>query len=93
MELIDPSEHSRFLSFLERHSLPQHDFVLVEVDTTDPKSDEIFGLQGWITIRRLSAGTSREYLIGDESDWLEHFSKDVHAGTFGAFTPGHPVTS
>lgn len=91
MELIEPSEHSRFLSFLERHGLPRQDFMLVEVDTTDPKSDEIYGLQGWVTIRRLSSGAFREYLIGDESDWLEHFSRDVHAGTFGPFTAGDPV--
>ncbi|MGO4304318.1 MULTISPECIES: transcriptional regulator [unclassified Cupriavidus] len=90
MELIDADEHSRFLSLLERHGLPHHDFVLIEIDTTDPRSDEIYGLQGWLTVRRLSNNIEREYLIGDESDWLEHFSRDVHAGAFGPFTRGRP---
>ena len=88
MELIDTDEHSRFLSMLERHSLPTNDFILSEVDMTDPKSDEIFALQGWLSIRRLSNNLQREYLIGDESDWLEHFSRDVHAGAFGPYVSG-----
>jgi hypothetical protein len=88
MELIDPEEHSRFLSLLETHSLPVHDFLLVDIDETDPKTDEIFGQQGWVSVRRVSSGVCKEYLIGDETDWLEHFSKDLHAGYFGTFTPG-----
>lgn len=88
MELIDTDEHSRFLSMLERHGLPTNDFVLSEVDTTDPKSDEIYALQGWLSIRRLSNNLQREYLIGDESDWLDHFSRDVHAGAFGPYVSG-----
>jgi hypothetical protein len=88
MELIDTDEHSRFLSMLERHGLATNDFILSEVDTTDPKTDEIFALQGWLSIRRLSNNLQREYLIGDESDWLEHFSRDVHAGAFGPYVSG-----
>lgn len=82
MRLIEPDEHKDFLATLERRGLAERDFALLETDTTDPKGDENLGLQGYVTIARLSTQVAKEYVIGDESDWLEHFAKDLEAGVF-----------
>ncbi len=37
------------------------EFDLAETDTTDPQSDEIFGLTGFVTITRKSNGKQNEY--------------------------------
>ncbi|TDN61134.1 transcriptional regulator [Paraburkholderia sp. BL10I2N1] len=82
MRLIEPDEHKDFLATLERSGLAEGDFDLLETDTTDPKGDENLGLQGYVTITRLSTQVMKEYAIGDESDWLQHFRKDLEAGVF-----------
>jgi hypothetical protein len=82
MRLIEPDEHKEFLATLERIGLARDDFSLQETDTTDPKGDENFGLQGYVIVTRLSTRVAKEYTIGDESDWLEHFRKDLEAGAF-----------
>ena len=63
------------------HSLA--DFELLESDTTDPKGDENIGLQGYVTVIRLSTQITREYPIGYETDWVQHFRHDLEAGVFG----------
>ncbi|KAG8153552.1 transcriptional regulator [Burkholderia catarinensis] len=82
MRLIETDEHEAFLATLERHGLAEDDFAVLETDTTDPKGDENLGLQGYVAITRLSTQITREYVIGDESDWLQHFRKDLDAGVF-----------
>ncbi|MFM0327892.1 transcriptional regulator [Caballeronia glebae] len=82
MRLIEPDEHKDFLATLQRSGLAEDDFALLETDTTDPKGDENLGLQGYVTIARLSTQVKREYVIGDESDWLQHFTRDLEAGVF-----------
>jgi hypothetical protein len=82
MRMIEPDEHKDFLATLERSGLAEDDFALLETDTTDPKGDENLGLQGYVTIARLSTQVTKEYVIGDESDWLQHFRKDLEAGVF-----------
>jgi hypothetical protein len=82
MRLIEPDEHKGFLATLKRNGLAEGDFNLVETDTTDPKGDENLGLQGYVLITRLSTRVMKEYAISDESDWLEHFKKDLIAGAF-----------
>ena len=82
MWLIEPDEHRDFLATLERRGLAEGDFDLQETDTTDPKGDENLGLQGYVTITRFSTQITKEYVIGDESDWLQHFRKDLEAGAF-----------
>jgi hypothetical protein len=82
MRLIEPDEHKDFLATLQRNGLSEGDFDLLETDTTDPKGDENFGLQGYVTITRLSTQVTKEYPIGDECDWLQHFRKDLEAGIF-----------
>lgn len=82
MRLIEPDEHKDFLATLQRNGLAEGDFELLEADTTDPKGDENFGLQGYVTITRLSTRVAKEYPIGDECDWLQRFRKDLEAGVF-----------
>jgi hypothetical protein len=82
MRLIEPDERRDFLAALQRHGLDEGDFELLEADTTDPKGDENFGLQGYVTVTRLSTGITREYPIGYETDWVQHFRHDLEAGVF-----------
>lgn len=82
MRLIEPDERRDFLSALHRSGLDADDFELIDTDTTDPKSDENVGLQGYVTVTRRSIQVTREYLIGDETDWVSHFTKDLEAGVF-----------
>jgi hypothetical protein len=82
MRLIEPDDRDEFLATLERNGLAEGDFDLLETDTTDPKGDENLGLQGYVIITRLSTQVAKEYAISDESDWLEHFKKDLVAGAF-----------
>ncbi|KAJ3473189.1 hypothetical protein NLI96_g13095 [Meripilus lineatus] len=82
MRLIEPDERRDFLATLKRRGLAEGDFDLQEADTTDPKGDENLGLRGYVTITRFSTQIAKEYVIGDESDWLQHFRKDLEAGAF-----------
>ncbi|MDN7675394.1 transcriptional regulator [Burkholderia oklahomensis] len=82
MRLIDPSEHADYLEALHGRGLSGRDFTLHETDTTDPKSDENIGQQGFVTITRRSTRVTKEYPLGDASDWLQHFKKDLEAGAF-----------
>lgn len=83
MRLIEPGEHEGFLSTLHRKGMVERDFNIKETDTTDPKSDENCGIQGYVSITRLSTHVTKEYPICDESDWLQHFRKDLDDGVFG----------
>ncbi len=82
MQLIEPVEHLDFLAILQRKGLEEGEFELLETDTTDPKGDENFGLQGYVTVTRLSTRITREYPIGYETDWVQHFRQDLEAGVF-----------
>jgi hypothetical protein len=82
MQLIEPVEHQDFLAILQRKGLAEGEFELVETDTTDPRGDENFGLQGYVAVTRLSTQITREYPIGYETDWVQHFRQDLEAGVF-----------
>lgn len=82
MRLIEPDERQEFVAALQRHGLAEGDFESLETDTTDPKGDENFGLQGYVTVTRLSTQITREYPIGYETDWVQHFRHDLEAGIF-----------
>lgn len=82
MQLIEADERQAFLATLQRKGLAEGEFELRETDTTDPKSDENVGLQGYVTVTRLSTQIAREYLIGFEAGWVEHFEQDLEAGVF-----------
>jgi hypothetical protein len=77
MKLIEPDEMEDFHKVLARFKLSAKDFDLVETDTTDPQSDEIFGLTGFVTITRKSTGKQNHYPIGDGSTWVAQFQRDI----------------
>jgi hypothetical protein len=82
MRLIEADERQAFLATLQRKGLAEGEFELLETDTTDPKGDENVGLQGYVTVTRLSTQIAREYPIGFETGWVQHFRQDLEAGVF-----------
>lgn len=82
MELIEPGEMRDFEAALARHHLDANDFELSEIDTTDPKTDEIIALTGTLSITRKSTGKQKEYPIGDCSSWVAEFQRDLVNGDF-----------
>lgn len=91
MQLIEPDEYKDFLAALHRQGFTAEDFDLQQLDTTDPKGDENFGLQGRVTLIRRSTQVAKEYALNDESHWLRHFESDLESGTFGR--PGKTDTT
>lgn len=83
MKLIEPDEMDDFQAVLRTRQLPADDFELHQVDTTDPKTDEIFGLTGFVTVARKSSGHKQQYPIGDGSSWVTEFERDLLRGVFG----------
>jgi len=77
VKLIEPDEMEDFRKVLARSNLSAEEFDLAETDTTDPQSDEIFGLTGFVTITRKSTGKQNQYPIGDGSTWVTQFQRDV----------------
>lgn len=82
MELIEPDEKTEFDAVLARYHLDKDDFELSEVDTTDPKTDEIFALTGTLTVMQRSTARQKQYSIGDGSTWTAEFQRDVVQGYF-----------
>jgi len=82
MKLIEPDEKADFHTALHARHLAVDDFELHEIDTTDPKTDEIFALTGFVTVTRKSTGHKRQYPIGDGSHWVEEFRRDLQEGVF-----------
>ena len=54
MRLIEADELREFSEILKNRSCSLEDFELHELDTTDPKSDELSPLKGYVEIRRKS---------------------------------------
>jgi hypothetical protein len=82
MKLIEPDELKDFQKVLERFHLTAGEFTLRETDTTDPKTDEIYGLTGVVKITRKSTGRQHEYTTGDGSRWVEEFESDLAEKNF-----------
>jgi hypothetical protein len=83
MKLIEPDEMDHFHTVLKRFNLSAEDFDLVETDTTDPKTDEIFALTGFVVITRKSTHLKAQYPIGDGARWVEEFERDWAENLFG----------
>ena len=83
MKLIEPDEKESFFAMLARFNLPLDDFALSETDTTDPKTDEVFALTGFVVVTRKSTQQKMEYPIGDGSHWIAEFERDLKKKTFG----------
>lgn len=80
MKLIEADDLREFEAMLARQHLAAKDFELSEIDTTDPKTDEIFALAGTLTITRKSSGKQKQYPIGDGSLWVTEFQRDLLHG-------------
>jgi hypothetical protein len=83
MKLIGQDELNAYRAVLARFGLGGDDFDLSETDTTDPKTDEIFALEGFVVITRKSTRRQKEYPIGDGSAWVEMFERDLAKKSFG----------
>jgi hypothetical protein len=82
MRLIEPDELRQFAAALQRRSCALADFELREIDTTDPKSDELLPMKGYVGIRRKANGAVREYPIGDGTSWVAEFERDLAGGHY-----------
>jgi hypothetical protein len=83
MRLIEADELRQFSEILKNRSCSLEDFELHELDTTDPKSDELWPLKGYVEIRRKSNDVVREYVTGDGTSWVSAFENDLGTGRFG----------
>lgn len=83
MRLIEADELRQFSEILKSRSCSVADFELHELDLTDPKSDELSPIKGYVEIRRKSSDTVREYATGDGTSWVSAFEKDLGNGRFG----------
>lgn len=83
MTLIEADELRQFSEILKNRCFTFADFELNELDTTDPKSDELSPIKGFVEIRRKSNNAIREYTTGDSTTWVSSFAKDLDAGHFG----------
>jgi len=83
MELIEPDEMQRFSEVLRLRTLDPSDFDLRQTDVTDPGSDELLPMKGYVEIYRKSNARCREYPTGDGSGWVSAFERDLQGGWFG----------
>lgn len=82
MKLIEQDEKDDFQAVLKRFNLSVGDFNLAETDTTDPQTDEIFALTGFVVVTQKSTGLKAQYPIGDGSRWVEEFERDIEKNLF-----------
>ena len=71
-----------FEAVLACYHIDADDFGLGEIDTTDPKTDEIIALTGTLTATQKSTGGQKQYAIGDGSTRVAEFQRDVIEGYF-----------
>ena len=83
MKLIETDELEAYYAVLARFGLRRNGFDLSEADTTDPKTDEVFALEGFVVITRKSTQRQKQYPIGDGSKWVETFERDLAKSLFG----------
>jgi hypothetical protein len=85
MKLMELDELQHFSKVLESNSCSAEDFELQELDLTDPKSDELLPMKGYVEVRRKSNNYAVAYPTGDGSTWVRAFEKDLHDGDFGRY--------
>jgi hypothetical protein len=83
MKLIEQDELDAYRAVLSRSGLRADDFDLSETDTTDPKTDEVFALEGFVVVTRKSTRRQKQYPLGDGSAWVEAFARDLARNDFG----------
>ena len=82
MSVIAPDEKADFLAILARHRLDASDFLVQEAGESDVV-DDVYPLQGHVTIVRRSTLKEREYRTGHGTAWVTAFEKDLNKGAFG----------
>lgn len=82
MRLVEADELRQFSEILKSRSCSFEDFELLELDMTDPKSDELLPIKGYVEIHRKSNDVVREYVTGDGASWVSAFEKDLDTGRF-----------
>jgi hypothetical protein len=82
MRLIEADELRRFAQVLKSRACSCAEFELTELDITDPKSDELLPIKGYVEVRRKSNDAVREYATGDGTSWVSVFEKDFGTGRF-----------
>jgi hypothetical protein len=82
MSVIAPDEKADFLAILARHRFEASDFVVQETDTSDIV-DDVYPLQGIVSIVRRSTAKEREYRVGHGTHWTHDFEQDLNRGAFG----------
>lgn len=82
MKLIEPDEMRCYAEVLHAHARNAAEFELHEVDVTDPGSDELLPIKGYVEIRCRSTQRCREYPTGDGAAWVPAFERDLLAGRF-----------
>lgn len=82
MRLIEPDDMRRYAEVLHAHSCDAAEFELREVDLTDPGSDELLPIKGYVEIRCRLTDRCREYPTGDGTAWVPAFERDLLAGRF-----------
>jgi hypothetical protein len=83
MRLLEADELRQFSEILKGRSCSFEDFELRELDMTDPKSDELLPIKGYVEIHCKSNDVVREYATGDGTSWVSAFEKDLGTGRFG----------
>jgi hypothetical protein len=82
MSVIAPDERDQFMAILSRHRLDARDFLVQEGGQNDVV-DDVYPLQGLVTITRRSTLKEREYRTGHGTEWTAAFEKDLNKGVFG----------
>jgi hypothetical protein len=82
MSVIAPDEKANFLAILQRHRVEEADFLLQETATTDIV-DDVYPIQGYVTVVRRSTLKEKEYRVGHNTAWTVDFEKDLKRGAFG----------
>lgn len=97
MGLIEADDMRLYMEVLGRRAIDLRDFELREVDLTDPGSDELLPMKGYVEVHCRSTQQRREYPTGDATAWVPAFERDLLAGRFarpdGAPAPPDPAAA
>lgn len=83
MPLIEQGETMHFYSILRSGRLLETDFERQEINTADPKSDQIDPLQGYVRVLRKSTHIAKDYPLQCDVAWVLRLKKDLDGGRFG----------
>ena len=82
MSVIAPDEKANFVAILHRRRVDEADFLLQETATPEIV-DDVYPIQGYVSVVRKSTLKEKEYRIGHGTAWTVEFEKDLKRGAFG----------